>query len=499
MMMTSTVEKTDVSFLLYTFLMYLYARSGATIVAIFLALGSIFFASTLRAATATPGDPVGIAAETGIPCSNPHRATEDDVAAGYPPDSLVCPSDYQQSDITPESGEAKRYLSSIFRDGGGRCSELTQDVDKIENLNPTFAVCAAKFLQAVRQQDSSIYITSAYRTSNQQGCMCGNGSSGCAAAGRSNHQQGIALDLHARNYAWLQAQIRSFPGLRHLTIANDPYHMEAIKGGPCMTAGYTPPDFTASQFIGGSPTSQFTQSIRDYAYEDTRMCALPDGNFVRCSSIANLGNSPTTGLSSGSAVSPSLPSSGSSVSQTTSSSNEPTTCSPSFFCKGSVRYYKTSTCEEQVNEVCAGGCSSGACIGPSKDDPLTAALSETKSTSTSTSTQTTSAFDLISAIANPDAVGVPADPQAPDVIVGSEEAARLEDTAGNPAALVPLGSIQTITPGAQQTFRSPDLQDTVPFVQNFSNTPSVLESMRQTLLSILTYLRPFGRPHEHIE
>jgi len=270
----------------------------------------------------------------------------------------------------------------------------------------------------------------------------------------------------------------------------------------CAEGGAFDPN-SIRDIAGGSPTSRFTQDIRDYTSQSQyqQMCALPDGKFVKCSEIANLGNPPTTGVSSGSpGIAPSLPSSGSSVSQTTSSSNEPTTCSPSFFCKGSVRYYKTSTCVEQVNEVCANGCSSGTCIGPSKDDPLTSALSETKSTSTSTSTQPTSAFDLISAIANPNAVGVPANPQAPDVIVGSEEAARLEDTAGNPDALVPLGSIQTITPGAQQTFRSPDLQDTAPvFVQNFSNTPSVLESMRQTLLNILAYLRPFGRVYTRIE
>src|SRR5438067_6121150 len=111
-----------------------------------------------------------------------HAAGNDSAKAG----EETCGGD--QSIFTKDAGEAKNYLRSIFNNSNDRCSRLTGDEDKIGQLNPTFAICAAKFLKAVRIQDPSIRISSAYRTADQQACLCGGGSSGCAAANKSNHQ-----------------------------------------------------------------------------------------------------------------------------------------------------------------------------------------------------------------------------------------------------------------------------------------------------------------------
>src|SRR3989344_3274849 len=103
-------------------------------------------------------------ATSGLPCSNPHLATSEDIAAGYPAGSFVCPQDYQQSSVTPESGTAKEYLKSLPRQavGGSTCAPPGRD-ENIDRLNSTFAICAARFLKAYTSRYGSIVITSAYR------------------------------------------------------------------------------------------------------------------------------------------------------------------------------------------------------------------------------------------------------------------------------------------------------------------------------------------------
>jgi len=94
-----------------------------------------------------------------------------------------------------ESGPAKNYLKSLQREPN-KCQ--TNSDASIDALSSDFAICAARFLKAYTQQYGTTYkITSAYRSVDQQKCVCPQAVNGlCASPGKSNHQRGVAMDVH---------------------------------------------------------------------------------------------------------------------------------------------------------------------------------------------------------------------------------------------------------------------------------------------------------------
>ena len=161
--------------------------------------------------------------------------------------------------------QAKQYLNSIWcRGKAARCGAYTSNV---EQLDPGFAVCIASFLQKIKRVDPTLCMSSAYRSTGHQQCICGPvGRPGCLGAGKSKHQRGIAVDVNfpghpvtSPKYQWLHAEIRKFGGIRHLTLRGDPYHIDAT-GGRCATAGYQPSD--PSQY-SAAPSAPVTSALRD--------------------------------------------------------------------------------------------------------------------------------------------------------------------------------------------------------------------------------------------
>lgn len=64
----------------------------------------------------------------------------------------------------------------------------------VDGIDPALACRLSKFLPDA-QKVCSVKIISGYRSPEQQQAMCGSGRTGCAAAGRSCHQYGLAIDL----------------------------------------------------------------------------------------------------------------------------------------------------------------------------------------------------------------------------------------------------------------------------------------------------------------
>lgn len=65
-----------------------------------------------------------------------------------------------------------------------------------QGISPSLACRLVKFFQyAEKERGCRLSIISAYRSAQQQADMCGNGRAGCAAAGRSCHQYGLAVDI----------------------------------------------------------------------------------------------------------------------------------------------------------------------------------------------------------------------------------------------------------------------------------------------------------------
>src|SRR3989344_127411 len=70
---------------------------------------------------------------------------------------------------------------------------------------------------------------------------------------------------------------------------------------------------------------------------------------------------------------------------------QPGTCAPQFYCSNNNLYYRSSSCVDQINQVCAKGCSGVSCIdSPVSSDLLTTLLSTSTRPATTTKTATSS-------------------------------------------------------------------------------------------------------------
>ena len=163
-----------------------------------------------------------------------------------------------------------------------------------------------------------------------------------------------------------------------------------------------------------------------------------------------------------------------------------------------------------MSEVCQNGCSAGACVGSrqSVSDLIADALARatsTKATSTpgagksgQKSTSSLSAFDRILLLTEPAPVGsAETDPFV--LTIDGDDTVSLEGNPAPPEALAPPGDAYGGVPsGAQQTFISGDLRESAGQSaypsQQISGLRKTLETMKATLLRVLAYLRPFGRP-----
>ena len=114
------------------------------------------------------------------------------------------------------------------------------------------------------------------------------------------------------------------------------------------------------------------------------------------------------------------------------------------------------------------------------------------------STSSLSAFDRILLLTEPAPVGsAETDPFV--LTIDGDDTVSLEGNPAPPEALAPPGDAYGGVPsGAQQTFISGDLRESAGQSaypsQQISGLRKTLETMKATLLRVLAYLRPFGRP-----
>lgn len=172
--------------------------------------------------------------------------------------------------VGAHAGEAKVYLKSILctadKDNyGGHGPDGT-----IEQLNPKFAECAAKFLKAASAQvqgsaklrsgqPNSICIREGARTVAKQNEYVSRGVIACKRGAACEHPSGIAIDVNTSSddgYRKLHQLAPQFSMNFYLPVA-DKYHF-VPKGADCSSAGFRPNDPTANV----PPTSQFANTIR---------------------------------------------------------------------------------------------------------------------------------------------------------------------------------------------------------------------------------------------
>jgi hypothetical protein len=140
------------------------------------------------------------------------------VAVGVPWATHVHADDASLKHLLGAEHGAMRFLKSLPREWSGTSARdcKTYEDKNIEMLSTSFAVSAAAFLKAFVEIHGQVTITSAYRTAQEQACVCEGEKGPCAGRPRivkirkgrrvvrrvvkgstSHHQDGIALDVRA--------------------------------------------------------------------------------------------------------------------------------------------------------------------------------------------------------------------------------------------------------------------------------------------------------------
>jgi D-alanyl-D-alanine carboxypeptidase len=136
------------------------------------------------------------------------------VAIGAPWGTHVQANDASPNRLESAEYRAMGFLKSLPREWTGTSARdcKTYENKNIEKLSTSFAVSAAAFLRAFVEIHGSVTITSAYRTAEEQACVCEGEKGPCAGRprivkakkgrrivkrGTSHHQDGIALDVRA--------------------------------------------------------------------------------------------------------------------------------------------------------------------------------------------------------------------------------------------------------------------------------------------------------------
>ena len=364
--------------------------------------------------------------------------------------------------------KAKQNLSAIVCNGS---------VD-IAHLDAKFAVCADKFMQQLRQASPGACVRDGYRSAQTQAnaCrrICGQLScpGKCAPPGYSYHQKGLAIDVSGISNLSQSWQIAASNGIVNPAglHRSDPNHFQTLNSN-CAGA----PVPTNDQGDYYNDTNRFFPSPPSFPGDSLLRGLLqpppPPPPPIQPTSPA--ATQPT--LSTGTSAPP--------LGVVNTTAQSPGACAPQFYCIGNINYYRASTCVDQVYQTCANGCSGTTCIGST-----TPSISNTN---TNVNTNGTSTYDLIGAYANPFS----------SVDIATITPITLNPNTSNPDVLqpptpqgtTPPGSVGAVQPASPQgTFVSNDLANSPTYGGPQSAFNTTLNNIRNTLLNILNYLRPFG-------
>ncbi len=132
-------------------------------------------------------------------------------------------------------------------------------------IDPMLACRLAKLIQAIGAKGCQIKVTSAYRSVQEQHSICGAGRSGCAAAGNSCHQYGLAVDITST----CMAQLRTYLGTNNPSAIGAqefklhfPYYGNHIQCVEHARASCSP--YTSS--CGGLPSNPNLATIPSVAF-----------------------------------------------------------------------------------------------------------------------------------------------------------------------------------------------------------------------------------------
>lgn len=182
----------------------------------------------------------------------------------------VCynPSEYG---ISENEEKAKQFLKSLPKQFAGSSSYdcKTYEDKNIDKLSGKFAVCMERFLRDYATQVGKVTITSAYRSPEEQTCVCKGETGLCGrsipldAAGKPiggigvGHQYGTAMDIRAgggtnTEYARMHEFARKYGVHFRLGMADRP-HVEPATQECGLGTSSPPPGYSSTQTANNRP------------------------------------------------------------------------------------------------------------------------------------------------------------------------------------------------------------------------------------------------------
>lgn len=203
--------------------------------------------------------------------------------------------------VGQEVGEAKTYLKNVLcRPDGDNYGGYGPD-GTVDNLNPDFAKCAAKFIRDYSSQlqgamplrsggSNPICLKEGARTVQKQNEYANRGVIACKQGARCEHPSGIAIDINTssqQNYARLHAAACAY-GLVFYMGMNDEYHFvpasnrvgkrDRITCPPAAAqVNCADPNFRPQTDLtpASSPTATFAQTVRNWLSPQQQVTAAP--------------------------------------------------------------------------------------------------------------------------------------------------------------------------------------------------------------------------------
>jgi hypothetical protein len=420
----------------------------------------------------------------------------------------ICGSDAHLG-ISQATGAAKDDLNSMWCGGAAAQCKLKgiTYTSSISGLDNNFSVCADSFMKALRAQDPSACIRSAYRSTDHQICACGGNANGipgkCAAAGTSYHQKGLAIDVDhsiSKERLWAiaaQAGLANPSGLHE----SDPDHLQPVGGTSKCSGSPVPQNDTTDLYA--QTNLPFDNSLRQSL--GLQPAPPPMQTQAATPVQATTATTPTTQATQTTGTASSQTGTSSAAPSTDSPNTTPYTagtCIKQIYCSqndGNL-YNRSTTCVDTPYKQCPNGCIGLICNATSTANKTSNSDSSGQNQDVSGSSEGTSTFDIINYFANGGGatatdVGTATPIDITGLIQDANNASTLEPTQATSGQIIQTPS-QGSAYGAtsQQTFTSTNLANT-PESNGFQKTSyaqTILSNMQAILVSILNYLQPFG-------
>lgn len=365
-------------------------------------------------------------------------------------------------------------------------------------INMALACRLTKFFKAVEEKGCSVKIISGYRSAALQGSMCGSGRSGCAAAGRSCHQYGLAVDVSGSCIDWMRMAAPQFKlGFpyygQHIQCSEHRVAACSPQTPPCDGSAAINPDLSALPPPSDVPNNYFSPppggnpNITD---DGVRPPSQQSPLAPLTNAIRNLLNPPQQPQQTPQQASSTTQQVAPSLSIVNSTAFPAGTCPTQYRCLNSAIYYRSGTCIDSVYQQCAQGCANSTMCA-------TATSTATTTPDTSTEAPFTPSPELDQLLESLGQTSATSAPVGRAITIISPGSLR---TLGTEARVIAPG-VSSELPEMVPVVLTPD--QIIPAEQTFSQAPqytsaqqrstwsALLGNMEVALQRVLTALQPF--------